>query len=338
MRQQAISRLDDATAIYCDEGCDLARCPGETLPHAVVSLRRPEGCKFFAHPSRQILMFDSEWDSLDFYHDHRAELEGHEVFVRLTNADAFLLRRMDRVIVAQTDASQIVQGLLYTCPGVQIDFYNPDDTDFSQFYKTDALTSFGMTSQLFNDRSSNDAIVYYLAKRISYQVARPDAASPRDDRGGDRAVGQPGNQSCDQFDERFEARVNEYWHSLDSFTRASYLNFVKYHTLRRRLAAKLAEQDLSFAEEEMGETEHVRWARFYTLNHWECGATTRSEAEDFNRRIYACLAPYSQISAEDRERELARAKALAEKTAHEMLVPDRRRNRHRGIRAPWSRG
>lgn len=100
-----------------------------------------------------------------------------------------------------------------------------------------------------------------------------------------------------------ETYVNQYggtlWKKLDSFKRYSNVSSVDYMYTVNRLFEKGVPWD------SIAELEHIRWCRYHYIHNWKYGTDT-----DRSRRIHNCLVPFSELSNEEKAKDV---KAIASK-------------------------
>ncbi len=88
------------------------------------------------------------------------------------------------------------------------------------------------------------------------------------------------------------------WEKLDSFKRYSNVSSSDYmYTIKRLLKEGVA-------EEKIAELEHIRWCRYHYIHNWKYGPET-----DSAKRIHNCLLPFSQLSEEEKRKDIEAVKS-----------------------------
>lgn len=88
------------------------------------------------------------------------------------------------------------------------------------------------------------------------------------------------------------------WEKLDCFKRYSNVSSADYMDMAEHLLAN----GVSF--EKLAELEHIRWCRYHYLHNWKYGKIT-----DSTRRIHNCLIPFSQLSEEEKIKDVEAIKS-----------------------------
>ena len=83
------------------------------------------------------------------------------------------------------------------------------------------------------------------------------------------------------------------WEKLDCFKRYSNVSSSDYMFMIERLFAQ------GVPMETLAELEHIRWCRYHYLHNWKYGPETVSGS-----RIHDCLVPYSQLSEEEKAKDV----------------------------------
>ena len=91
------------------------------------------------------------------------------------------------------------------------------------------------------------------------------------------------------------------WEKLDCFKRYSNVSSSDYmHVVNR-----LLEKGVSF--ESIAELEHIRWCRYHYIHNWKYGTDT-----DISKRIHNCLMPFSELSEEEKLKDVEAIKSKME--------------------------
>ncbi|NBJ91126.1 RyR domain-containing protein [Parablautia muri] len=88
------------------------------------------------------------------------------------------------------------------------------------------------------------------------------------------------------------------WEKLDSFKRYSNVSSSDYmYTIDRLL-------ERGMPVESIARLEHIRWCRYHYIHNWKYGADT-----DSNKRIHNCLVPFSELSEEEKIKDIEAIKS-----------------------------
>ncbi len=95
------------------------------------------------------------------------------------------------------------------------------------------------------------------------------------------------------YDNSMKETIDEEWRKLSGFKKGSRVNAMDYF----EIGAMVASWDKNWSDDQLAEMEHTRWARYYYLNHWNCG-----EKDDASKRTHNYLKAYRDLSEEDRQK------------------------------------
>lgn len=92
------------------------------------------------------------------------------------------------------------------------------------------------------------------------------------------------------------------WEKLDSFKRYSNVSSSEYLFTVERLIKN------GVSAEILAELEHIRWCRYHYLNNWKYGEKT-----DSSKRIHHSLIPFSELSQEEKDKDIEAIKSKMDK-------------------------
>lgn len=187
------------------------------------------------------------------------------------------LSGFDRIIVSEECNIEMLESLLYLSSDAEIDFYNPTGTMLADVYTSDKLTAFGILEQILTEDNIKKDKLYRAAKEINYHYL--STYGYIDENGAD-----------------LETVMQEEWEKLSGFHKGSNIACADYHEIRLLAMEKMGlnKQILNGEQEEMlGKMEHIRWSRYYYINHWHY-----NEKRDDKKREHPCLVAYEELSEE----------------------------------------
>lgn len=88
------------------------------------------------------------------------------------------------------------------------------------------------------------------------------------------------------------------WEKLDAFKRYSNVSSSDYMYTINRLLKK------GTPPENIAKLEHIRWCRYHYIHNWKYGADT-----DSSKRIHNCLIPFSELSEEEKLKDIEAIKS-----------------------------
>lgn len=196
-----------------------------------------------------------------------------------------LFASFDRIIIAEEPEIELLETLLQYNTGVEIDFYNPTGTLLADVYAEDQLTSFGEHAQILTEENIKTDKLYRLAKKLNYSYLVKE--TDNDDYNWDRP----------DVEEVMEAE----WEKLSGFYKGSNLACADYQEIRNLVldAMGIAKESISEEQfEELSELEHIRWSRYYYVNHWH-----KADVKDSSRRLHPLLVPYVELSEGEKQKD-----------------------------------
>lgn len=204
--------------------------------------------------------------------------------------DITQLKEFDRIIVAQEPDVELLQTLIYLSNGAEIDLYNPQGADLAAAYIGNKLTPFGMLEEVLTEENIKTDKLYRDAKEVNFNYVV--------------AYDNKGIYSWDM--PNIMDVVEEKWEELDGFFKGSNVAAADYQQIRL-IAMKALGMDRNHLTAEqievLKEMEHIRWSRYYFVNHWTYG-----EKKDAERRRHPLLIPYADLpkTEEDKDEEVIR--------------------------------
>lgn len=190
----------------------------------------------------------------------------------------------DRIIVTQEQNLELLQALLYVCSDTEIDYYNKGEAELEKVFAGENLRSFGTQEKILTQQNVMSEDLYRLGMELNYSYSNNyDPAA--------------------DYDMNKMAEIIELWNKLDGFLKASNLASADYHEIRLMILKAQGKNEAVFSEEEketLSEAEHIRWSRFYFLNHWKYGEL-EEERKDAKRRIHTYLVPYAKLTRKVQE-------------------------------------
>ena len=192
----------------------------------------------------------------------------------------------DRIIVVQEPAIEMLQALLYKSgSNTEIDFYNPTGIALEAVYKSDKLTSFGMQDTILTEENIKTDKLYRAAKKLNFNYAV--------------AYDVTGSYTWDMPE--LEKNIELKWKELDGFLKGSNIAAADYFQIRDYVMeahginpSRISEKQL----EMLKKMEHIRWCRYYFVNHWQYAPKRNNEM-----RQHHLLVPYEKLSQEEKDKD-----------------------------------
>lgn len=165
--------------------------------------------------------------------------------------DIPLLASMDRVILAGSDNTALLQQLLYAATDAQLHCYAPGRTDLDALYAHAAgeLVGFGDIDRILTEQSVKRELVYRNAKLLNYDYVLRE-----------RSKTEPRLKT--ELPEDFEQEMEDAWRRLSGFHKGSNIARADHLEIEARLIAEGLDAAV------IGDIEHIRWCRFHFYNHW----------------------------------------------------------------------
>ena len=204
-------------------------------------------------------------------------------------ADIASFKEFDRIIIAQPVDVELLQALLYLNVDAEVDYYNPDGTDFSRLYKGKQLTQYGVLKNILKEDTIKTDALYREAKKINYNYL----------------VKTNEKYTWERLD--VEEVMEEKWKELDGFTKGSNVACADYHQIRLLVMDSMNLDIETISDEDMemlAEMEHIRWSRYHYVNHWTYAAAEEMPTDengvrmvkDAKRRKHSSLIPYKDLT------------------------------------------
>lgn len=178
------------------------------------------------------------------------------------------LSQMDRVIYTFLDGTiELIQFVLYVNPMAEIHCYSDTPAGLAELYLSDKIVAFGDMKDVLTEESIENEKLYRQGKLFNYDYClRYGQKEPSD---------------------KFEEDAEKEWQKLTGFFKSSNVARADHYWIEQRL-----KEDGEFDEdsEAAWKIEHIRWSRFYYVNHW-----SYAEKRDNSRRKHNLLVPYEKL-------------------------------------------
>ncbi len=210
-----------------------------------------------------------------------------EVIIQNGWPDSDVIKSADAVVITTESSSKTIQQILYaTSSNSKVFYYSPSgvniedtllkDSENTDKYEFERLFGFGhhytgdngINKQIISEKMLFNNGLLEEAKTLHYNYLGSFAKESKD---------------------------NE-WRKLCGFDKGANLNAVDYAEIGWPLLNVRS-------EEEMAELEHIRWCRYYFLNHWEQGEVDEGE-KNRKERIHKNLIPYKNLSEDIKEKNM----------------------------------
>ena len=182
-----------------------------------------------------------------------------------------LLVTMNRVIVADGDIISILQDLLYENLELSIHCFSEEGAAFTNFFKSDSISSFGDISEILTEETIKDEKLYAEAKLVNYDYYL--------------------HYRNEELPEDYEEKAESEWKNISCFSRGSNIARADYYHIEKRKTEDGVDRDT------LCRLEHLRWCRYLYYNRWTFG-----DSKDEKRRTHPLLIPYDDLSLEDRDK------------------------------------
>jgi hypothetical protein len=190
--------------------------------------------------------------------------------------DIDIIAGMDRIIYTMKEHTvEAMQRMLYINPEAEIHCYSESLTDFSDLYLSDRLLTFGDIKEVLTEDNVKGETLYTLGKLFNY----------------DYCLRYAERQAPDNFRQEME----EEWKKLSGFYMDSNVARADHYWIEQKL---VEDGELAEDSEEAWKLEHIRWCRFYYINHW-----TYDEVRNNEKRHHPMLVEYEKLPAKERAKD-----------------------------------
>lgn len=212
------------------------------------------------------------------YKDERRNLED----IALYNEDQVIYHNEidesiydnDRVIIGETENIPLIEDLLYHSRSIEIHCYDRKNS-MSKVYHGGQVAGFG--DDLYCRETIMTDVMYRNAMMLNYHYECLY---------GSGANGTP----------------KELYNRLSGFLKGSNIAACDYHDIRKMMLVRDGNPEIK-ADDKYVQMEHIRWCRFYAVNHWVYGLPKDKQERD-QLHIHSCLVPYEDLSREDKDKDL----------------------------------
>lgn len=194
-----------------------------------------------------------------------------------------ILKKCDRIIITDDTDNALIESILYTCVGSEVNIYSPDGVSYSELYKFPHLKEFGDSEKLYTEDVIKNETRLIAAKKLNHRYACEYGAA---------------------------TDIESEWKKLDGFTKASNFASTNYHYIRKEIIAVREELGIPVDMDELSRIEHIRWCRFHYLNQWEYGILENGKTKDSVKHIHSCLVPYEELSENNKKKDYDAVKLL----------------------------
>lgn len=179
-----------------------------------------------------------------------------------------IMAASDIIVLAEEADIEMLGTFSAICRGKKIYYYSPEAGDVGNFLAYEDVYAFGQNEEIYTDENIRRKGLITAAIRLNEEYAR-----------------------------KYGGEAD--WEKLDGFTKWSNVSSADYKDVIKDLLRKNPEA----SNDEIGRLEHIRWARFHSLNYWTVGVPENGKAKDPKKRIHKCLVPYDELSLEDQEKD-----------------------------------
>lgn len=190
--------------------------------------------------------------------------------------DIEILAGMDRIIYTIKEHTvEALQRMLYINPEAEIHCYLDSLTDFSDLYLSDRIVTFGDIREVLTEENVKGEKLYRLGKLFNYDYCLRYAKRPA-----------PGN---------FRQEMEEEWKKLSGFHMDSNVARADHFWIEQKL---VEDGELSENSETAWKLEHIRWCRFYFVNHW-----SYNEVRNNARRQHPLLVDFDRLPESEKAKD-----------------------------------
>jgi hypothetical protein len=176
------------------------------------------------------------------------------------------ISEMDRIIYTLKEHTvESLQRMLYINPEAEIHCYSENMTDLSDLYLSKRLLTFGDMKNVITEDNIKGETLYELAKLFNY----------------DYCLRYSGRKAPANYRKEME----EEWKKLSGFFMDSNVARADHYWIEQKL-----KEDKEMSEEDAWRLEHIRWCRFYFINHW-----IYNEVRNNEKRQHPMLVEYDRL-------------------------------------------
>ena len=230
------------------------------------------------------------------YHVYKLQNQNYAQ-MEMANADRIIyhekadesLYQMDRIIICEEHAIPLIENILYHTAETCIFYYSESGEELEKIYAADRVIAFGY--DFYSKENIMPNAMYQNAQALNYHYeCMYNGRDPKD----------PNRKKI----------MEQLYNELPGFLKGSNLAACDYHDIRCQMLEQDGNSEV-VKDDKYVQLEHIRWCRFYYVNHWKYG-NPKDKAERDRLRIHKCLVPYDMLSREDKDKDLEMIRILME--------------------------
>lgn len=230
------------------------------------------------------------------------------------------LKEMHRIILTESVSLDQLQFLLQNNAEAEIYQYCNDDIIGKEFLAASNVSFFGSMKDIVTDSVIKDEKTYLLAKWFNYdyiigtflnlklanKAKAPDESSDESTNKDSTEVKKMSNVDfCAKYNNDTETFLKEHvkyieweWASLTGFFKGSNIARADHYWIEKRLSAD------GISDEELEELEHMRWCRYYYVNHWDYGEIKDKDTnKDKKKKKHSLLVPFEMLPEKEKKKD-----------------------------------